>query len=185
MSAFFQSKPVKVEVLVSEKSITVVPKGLGVAVKLQPKSMNFDSSSPIVIFFRVCSLESFVFPDGAQAGSLTYLISSDNTLDEEVEIIVQHFLDIPTNEQAKYLSFFVGKPPTDGSNKVHLVPKPGKFKANDELGSFKTKELGYVNVGTTQPAKISKTSVLYVHYTMRMQKQTATSQNVVCIKIIS
>ena len=156
----FQSKPVKVEVPESEEPITVVPKGLGIAVKLQPKSFQSDTSSPTVLSFRVCSSESFIFPDGAQAASPIYLISSDKTLDEEVEVMVQHFLDIPTKEHAKSLTFFVGEPPTDGRNKVHLNPQPGMFKANDELGSLKTKELCYVNVGTTQPVEISKKTVL-------------------------
>ena len=142
MSTFensLQSKPVKVEVPESEKPITIVPKGLGVAVKFQPKSTQSCTSSPTVIFFGVCSSELFAFSDGAQVASPIYLISSDKTLDEEVEVMVQHFLNITTNEHAKSLTFFVGKPPTDGSNKVHLIPKPGKFEANDELGSFKTK----------------------------------------------
>ena len=157
----FQSKPVKVEVPESEKPETVVPEGLGIAVKLQPKSFQSDTSSPTVLSFRVCSSESFIFPGGAQAASPIYLISSDKTLDEEVEVMVQHFLDIPTNDHAKNVTFFVGKPPTDGRDKVHLIPKPGTFEANNGLGSLKTKELGYVNVGTTQPVEISKTAVLY------------------------
>ena len=160
MSTSEKSKPVKVEVPESKKPITIVPKGLGVAVKLQPKSTQSCTSSPTVILFGVCSSESFVFPAGAQAASPIYLISSDKALDKEVEVMVQHFLDITTNEQTKYFTFFVGKPPTDGGNKVHLIPKPWAFEANDELGSFKTKELGYVNVGTTQPMDLSKTRCL-------------------------
>jgi hypothetical protein len=144
----FKNKAVKVEVPPSEKTVTVAPRGLGIALKVPPEALQ-QTGAPPTFAFTTCTPESFVYPDGYKSLSPIYYIASNKPLKEELEVLLEHNVNIESSEQAEEMIFCIAQPPEDGSKEVRFIPIPaGKFNVGIEHGSLITNQLGFLNAGT-------------------------------------
>ncbi|CAI7997390.1 hypothetical protein GBAR_LOCUS2140 [Geodia barretti] len=156
LDCYKEKRVVKVEVPPSNNTVTVAPRDLGITLKVPPKALQ-QTGAPPTFAFTTCTPESFVYPDGYKSLSPIYYIAFNNPLKKELEVLLEHNVNIESSEQAEEMIFCIAQPPEDGSKEVRFIPIPaGKFNVGREHGSLITNQLGFLNAGTkaTDTSKI-------------------------------
>ena len=109
----------KVEVPHSESTVTIAPRGLGVTLNVSPETLP-QTGAPPTFAITTCTPESFVYPAGYKSLSPIYYIAANKPLDKELEVLLEHNVNIESSEQAEEMIFCIAQPPEDGSKEVHL-----------------------------------------------------------------
>ena len=159
----FKEKAVKIKVPPSEDAVTISPRGLGVTLKVPPETME-QVGAPPTFAITTCTPQSFVYPEGYKSLSPIYYIASNKPLEKELEVLLEHNVNIESSEQAEEMIFCIAQPPEDGKKEIHFIPIPaGEFKAGKEHGSLITNQLGFINAGTKagDTSEIGKREVCY------------------------
>ena len=155
----FTEKTVKVDVPSSDETITIASRGLGAVLKVPPEPLE-ETGAPLSFILTTCAPnKSFVYPAGYKSLSPVYYIAANKPLRNEVEVLLEHNVNVESSEQAKEMVFCAAKCPEDGKEEIHFIPVPaGEFGVGKEHGSLKTNELGFLNAGTkaADTSEISK-----------------------------
>jgi hypothetical protein len=139
----FKNKAEKVEVPPSEKTVTVVPRGIGAVLKVPPKATT-EGDRPLTFAFTTCTPQSFAYAAGYKSLSPISYIASNKPLGEEVEVLLEHSVNIESIEQAGDMVFCHANLPEDGSSEIQFSPlQGGEFEVGKPRGRLKTDELGF------------------------------------------
>ena len=145
----FKAKAVKVEVpRGKQRTVTVVPRGIGAALKVPPEPIE-ETDAPLTFAFTTVTPQSAIFPDGYKSLSPIYYIASNKPLSRELEVLLQHNVNVESVEQAGDMIFCHANLPEDGSKEIRFNPiQGGWFEVDGERGSLKTNQLGLLAIVT-------------------------------------
>ena len=139
---------VKVEVQPSNNTVTIVPRGIGAVLKVPPKATT-EGDRPLTFAFTTCTPPSLAYAAGYKSLSPISYIASNKPLKEEVEVLLEHSVNIESIEQAGDMVFCHANLPEDGSSEIQFSPlQGGEFEVGKPRGRLKTNELGFFVVAT-------------------------------------
>ena len=145
-------KPVEFTVQSEQKPVTISPPGHGVSLKIPQDAVQ--AEKPVNVVFKTCLSGSFKYPEGYDPLSSVYHISTDTPFENDVELSMEHFANVETEEQVKDMTFFIAQP-SDGSEEIKFTPvEGGKFEVGKETCSLSTETFGFFSAGTKQTSKM-------------------------------
>ena len=147
----FKAKAVKVEVpRGKQRTVTVVPRGIGAALKVPPAPEPIEETdAPLIFAFTTVTPQSTIFPDGYKSLSPIYYIAPNKPLSREIEVLLQHNVNVESVEQAGDMIFCHANLPEDGSKEIRFNPiQGGQFEVDGERGSLKTNQSGIFAIAT-------------------------------------
>ena len=151
----FLGNPLKYEV--GSEGADISPPDLGISLKVPPDAVVPEKTVNVTI--RPCLSGPFRYPDSYKPRSAVYLIAADSSF-EKVELRLQHYGQLETEEQASQMTFLSAKsiPDVIGKMKVFkFVPlKRGKFAMGDTKGTCALKHFCFITTGSKQNSDISK-----------------------------
>ncbi|CAI8034615.1 hypothetical protein GBAR_LOCUS19466 [Geodia barretti] len=108
-----------------------------------------EGDRPLTFAFTTCTPQSLAYAAGYKSLSPISYIASNKPLKEEVEVLLEHSVNIESIEQAGDMVFCHANLPEDGSSKIQFSPlQGGKFEVGKPRGRLKTNELGFFVVAT-------------------------------------
>ena len=153
----FLGKPAEFVVTQQQEAVTLSPPGHGVSIMIPQDALRPDE--PMNISFKTCLSGDFKFPEGYEPFSSVYHITTDRPFEKEVELSIEHFAHIKTDEQVKDMTFFVAKP-VKGSKEIEFTAiSGGKFEVGKESCVLSTRTFSFWGVGT-KANKIRKQNFL-------------------------
>ena len=149
----FLGKPVEYTVMPEQKPVTISPPSHGVSLKIPQDAVR----KPANIAFKTCLSGSFKYPEGYRRLSSVFHFSSDTPFEKDVELSMEHFANIETEEQAKDMTVFSGRR-SDG-NDINFTPvEGGNFEVGKEsfTCSLSTQDFDFLSAGAKQTSEIRK-----------------------------
>ena len=144
----------KVAVKPEQKLVTISPPGHGVSLKIPQDAVQPDK--PVNVAFKTCLTGSFKYPEGYDPLSSVHHISTNKPFEKDVELSIEHFANIETEEQAKGMTFFIAQP-SEGTKEIQFVPmEGGKFEVGKESCTLSTQTFGFFSAGAKQASQIRK-----------------------------
>ena len=148
------AKSVEFTVNPEQKPVTISPPGHGVSLKIPQDAVQSDK--PVNVAFKTCLSGSFKYPEGYAPLSSVYHISTDTPFENDVEVSIEHFANIETEEQAKDMTFFIAQP-LDRNEEIQFVAmEGGNFEVGKEKCTLSTQNFGFLSAGTKQTSEIRK-----------------------------
>ena len=89
------------------KAVTISPPGLGISMNIPPDAVPPEKCVNITL--RPCFTGSFQYPEGYEPLSAVYHISANLPFQKNIEIVLEHFGELETEEQASKMTFFSAK----------------------------------------------------------------------------
>ena len=137
------------------KPVTISPPGHGVSLKIPQDAVRHDK--PMNVAFKTCLSGPFKYPEGYAPLSSVHHISTDTPFENDVEVSIEHFANIETEEQAEDMTLFIAQP-SNGIEEIQFVPmKGGKFEVGKESCTLSTQQVGFLSAGAKVSSEISKT----------------------------
>ena len=158
----FLGKPYEVQVL--SEPVTISPPGLGVSLQVPPGAVQHDGNEPVNVAVQAClSGSAFKYPEGCTPYSAVYHISADSSFKKKVELTLEHFAELKTEEQASEMTFFRAKSAEKSDQKeFQFVPvEGGDFVVNGRHCKLSTQEFGLLSAGTKTTTNIRKKICLF------------------------
>ena len=161
-------KPVQFTVNPGQKPVTISPPGHGVSLKIPQDAVQLDK--PVNVAFKTCMSGRFKYPEGYDPLSPVYHITTDTPFKSNVELSIEHFANIETEEQAKQMTFFVARP-LEKDEEIQFSPiEGGKFVAGKESCTLSTQSFSFFSAGIKQIFQMRKMlfpgSVCFISGTM-------------------
>ena len=151
----FLGKPVEFTVKPEQKPVTISPPGHGVSLKVPQDAVQPDK--PVNVSFKTCLSGSFKYPEGYDPLSSVYQISTDTPFKNDVEVSIEHFANVETEEQAKDMTFFIAQPSQE-TEEIQFIPmEGGNFEVGKETCTLSTQKFGFLSAGVKQTSEMRKT----------------------------
>lgn len=145
--------------------------GNGVEVELPKGVVPADTAITFKAQPAFASKDVFILPPGIEAASPTYLLSSSmDSLNGEVTLTIEHFVDLQTEDDSKKLVFLVAdsKPNKDSVYRFKVVDSGHpSFKLGEKVGTICTNHFSFWKIGKRNVEAVEKGTVcciLHAHH---------------------
>ena len=144
----------KITVKPEQKTVTICPPGHGVSLKIPQDAVQPDE--PVNVAFKTCFSGSFKYPEGYDPLSSVHHISTDKPFEKDVELSIEHFANIETEEQTKDMTFFIAQPSEATKEIQFVLMEGGKFEVGKESCTLSTQTFGFLSAGAKRASQMSK-----------------------------
>ena len=156
----FLGNPLKYEV--GSEGADISPPDLGISLKIPPDAVLPEKTVNVTI--RPCLSGPFHYPDSYKPRSAVYLIAADSSFEKKVELRLQHYGQLETDEQARQMTFVSAQTHSDGMHQkdgfTFEVLKRGKFIAGQNCGTLALKHFCLTGVASEEKSEISELVLL-------------------------
>ena len=158
----FLGNPLKYEV--GTEGADISPPELGISLKVPPDAVLPEDTVNVTI--RPCLSGPFHYPDGSDPFSAVYLIAADSSFKKKVELRLQHYGQLETEEQASQMTFLSAHTSLvmiEGKEMFKFEAiKRGKFAMCKDHGTLELKHFCLTGVGGTINSDTRK-QVMYTY----------------------
>ena len=152
----FLGNPLKYEV--GSEGANISPPDLGISLKVPPDAVLPEDTVNVTI--RPCLSGPFNYPDGSDPFSAIYLIAADSRFKKKVELRLEHYGQLRTDEQTCQMTFLSAQRYPDVMHEkdgyTFEVLKRGKFMTGQNCGTIALKHFCLTGVASEEKAEISE-----------------------------